>query len=246
MIGTAKNIHAHKGFRGFYYGLPAVMTQVSMKAGIRFTAFETYRPIVRKFTKNESIVNWLSGTGAGITEAALWVTPTERLKVIRNNEIQSANPRYTTLLQTFRIIIKEQGPQGLWVGCVPTANRAGLCVGLRFMIYHRIVDFVTGGKPDEMPFLHSVLSGFITGCTSTCISNPLDVLKSRIQRQGVEKEYTGIVDALRKTVRHEGFRALYKGLPARVSKIGCGQAITFSIYGHISLAIRKVLHVNTD
>ena len=45
-----------------------------MKAGIRFTAFETYKPIIRSVgVDTDRIVNWMAGTGAGITEALVWV-----------------------------------------------------------------------------------------------------------------------------------------------------------------------------
>jgi len=245
LVACGKNIYQHKGFRGFYYGLPAVMTQVSMKAGIRFTAFETYKPIIRSAGVNtDRIVNWIAGTGAGITEALVWVTPTERLKVIRNNEITSSNSRYTTLAQTAKVIVKEQGPMGLYVGAMPTAARAGICVGLRFMIYHDIVKLVTNGHPDDITTLQSLASGFLTGCTSTCVSMPLDVAKSRIQKQGLEKKYNGVLDTLLKTARNEGFTALYKGIPARMLKIGCGQAITFCIYGKVSKIVSSAMGKN--
>lgn len=50
------------------------------------------------------------------------------------------------------------------------------------------------------------------------LTTPADVVKTRLQveaRKG-ETNYKGIVDAFKKIFREEGFRALYKGGPARV------------------------------
>eukprot|EP00657_Telonema_sp_P-1_P008520 TRINITY_DN29860_c0_g1_i1.p1 TRINITY_DN29860_c0_g1~~TRINITY_DN29860_c0_g1_i1.p1 ORF type:complete len:112 (-),score=49.31 TRINITY_DN29860_c0_g1_i1:3-338(-) len=40
MAAAGRDIFAQKGMAGFYFGLPAMMLQVSCKAGIRFLAFE--------------------------------------------------------------------------------------------------------------------------------------------------------------------------------------------------------------
>lgn len=61
---------------------------------------------------------------------------------------------------------------------------------------------------------------------------PADVIKTRLQvasRKG-ETTYSGIADAFRKIVREEGFKALFKGGPARVFRSSPQFAVTLAAY----------------
>lgn len=52
---------------------------------------------------------------------------------------------------------------------------------------------------------------------ATCVVQPLDLIKTRLQisgQGGGAKEYSGALDAIAKIVKREGFPALYKGLSA--------------------------------
>lgn len=55
----------------------------------------------------------------------------------------------------------------------------------------------------------------MAGLTATIVGTPADVVKTRIMNQptkdGVGLYYKGSIDCLQKTIRNEGFKALYKG-----------------------------------
>jgi len=240
LMQISSHILKHKGFRGFYYGLPAMLCQVSAKASIRFSAFEQakHQLTIMNGGKKASWINLVSGLCAGVIESAVLVAPTERLKVLRVNQITNPDPKYRTLLGTAQAVVKEQGASSLFKGFVPTALRQGSSVALRFFLYHDIKDFVSGGK--DPTAIQQLGAGFCTGVASTCMNMPLDVAKSRIQRQdGKKPMYTGTFNCLALTLRQEGVMALYRGLTARVLKVGCGQAITFCIYDQISALIMR-------
>ena len=40
------------------------------------------------------MINLGAGLGAGMTEALVWTAPTERLKVLKQNDINSKVPKY--------------------------------------------------------------------------------------------------------------------------------------------------------
>jgi len=240
IIQISSHIMKHKGFRGFYYGLPAMLCQVSAKASIRFSAFEQAKHTITKMNggKESSWINLASGLIAGVTESAILVTPTERLKVLRVDQITNPDPKYRTLSGTAQAVVKEQGVGSLFKGFVPTALRQGSSVALRFFLYHDIKKFVAGEK--DATAIQQLGAGFCTGVASTCMNMPLDVAKSRIQRQDSLKPlYSGTFQCLATTFRQEGILALYRGLSARVLKVGCGQAITFTIYDQISSLITR-------
>ncbi|KAB5564585.1 hypothetical protein DKX38_004639 [Salix brachista] len=83
--------------------------------------------------------------------------------------------------------------------------------------------------------------GAAAGTAGQTVAYPLDVIRRRMQMVGWKDaasvvtgdgkgkaalEYTGMVDAFRKTVRHEGFGALYKGLVPNSVK---GQIINMAL-----------------
>lgn len=76
--------------------------------------------------------------------------------------------------------------------------------------------------------------GAAAGTVGQTVAYPLDVIRRRMQMVGWNNaasvitgegrskaplEYTGMIDAFRKTVRHEGFGALYKGLVPNSVKV---------------------------
>lgn len=228
-LAAAREIHGLKGFQGFYFGMPALLTQVAGKQALRFSAFEQVKTFLLSsaFVPKGS-VDGLAGICAGFIEAFLWTTPTERLKVLRQNDIKSGLNRYASLPGAIRTVSAEHGIRGLYAGIGATGIRQASGVGVRFAVYGRIKAAISSDPPK----LHeSALAGGVTGCVGTVLNHPIDVVKSRIEAQdGKVKEYTNVFQAFRKMVLEEGWRVMYTGLAPRLIKISLGQAITFAAY----------------
>jgi len=69
------------------------------------------------------------------------------------------------------------------------------------------------------------LAGGVTGVASVLLTNPIDVLKTRVQTSSGAERVT-----LRALVATEGIRVLARGLLPRAIKIGIGQAVIFGTY----------------
>lgn len=236
-LAAAKEIHQLKGFRGFYFGAPAVLTQVAGKGAIRFSAYEQFKFVLEATPAvPKASVEFLAGVGAGFVEAFLWTTPTERLKVLRQNDIKTGLNRYASLPSAVRTVSAEHGISGLYAGIGATGIRQASGVGVRFALYGRVKELISSDPPKVW---ESAAAGGLTGCVSTVLNHPVDVAKSRIEAQdGKVKEYTGTIQAMRAIVREEGWRSLYRGLTPRLLKISIGQAITFSAYESYSNLIK--------
>lgn len=246
MMATTQGILAQRGPGGLYYGMSAMLTQVSMKAAIRFAAFDAVSGAMRSASPDTSKtqINFLSGVGAGVIESAVWVTPTERMKVLRQAEINSANPKYTSLLGGMKTVVKEQGPRGLFVGFPATAVRNGMAVGVRFMLYDDIKKLICGEKKASP--LQSLAAGCATGAISSVMNQPIDTAKSRIQSQGkavegVKLKYNGLVSTLMLILKEEGLMSWYRGSAPRVMRLTIGQGVIFSVQEHISRAIKSAI-----
>lgn len=233
-IAGARDIYSLRGVGGFYFGLPAVLVQVAGKGAIRWSAFEQFKLALQKAGAPTASVDLCAGIGAGFTEAFLWTTPTERMKVLRQNDIRSGLNRYASLPSAVRTVAKEHGVRGLYAGIGACGIRQASGVGIRFGIYGRVKSAITSDPPQ---LWQSAVAGGITGCVSTTLNHPIDFAKTRIEAQdgaSQAKEYTGTFQCIRTVVRQEGIRALYRGIAPRMMKVSLGQAITFSAYERYS------------
>jgi len=221
-----------KGMGGFYFGLPAVLVQVAGKGAIRWSAYEQFKNGLQAAGAPKASIDLFAGMGAGFSEAFLWTTPTERLKVLRQNDIRSGLNRYSSLPSAVRTVSAEHGITGLYAGIGACGLRQASGVGVRFAVYGRIKALITSDPPQVW---QSAVAGGITGCVSTALNHPIDVVKTRIEAQdGAQKEYKNTLQAFRTIVREEGPRALYRGIAPRMIKISLGQAITFTAYERYS------------
>lgn len=113
-------------------------------------------------------------------------------------------------------------------------------MGLNFAVYESLKEWLIKSKPfglvkdSDLSVTTRLACGAAAGTVGQTVSYPLDVIRRRMQMVGwknaasvvtgdgrskVPLEYTGMVDAFRKTVRHEGFGALYKGLVPNSVKV---------------------------
>lgn len=108
-------------------------------------------------------------------------------------------------------IVRSEG-MNLYKGCNWTAARNG--VGSFFLF--SIPAFVSTAMTDKFGKTHPWQEGFanfIGGLVSTAATNPIDVIKTRVQTQG--GNITGSM-VLRDIFRHEGIGVLFTGVTIRV------------------------------
>ncbi|OQD93436.1 hypothetical protein PENSOL_c032G10210 [Penicillium solitum] len=212
---------------------------------IRFTSFETYKAILKRpdekaLTSGRLI---LAGLASGITEAVLVVTPTEVLKI----RLQTTKPRgdlpgavvvgYRNTPEALYTIVRTEGVKVLWSGIGLTAARQGTNQAVNFFAYTRIRQALVDNQPQYqssgLPSWQTGLNGFLAGSLGPLANAPIDTLKTRIQKSGNGGNESGLsrlLHTFQDIVRHDGYRALYKGIVPRVLRVGVGQAVTFSTY----------------
>ncbi|KAM0683365.1 Mitochondrial succinate-fumarate transporter [Mitosporidium daphniae] len=88
----------------------------------------------------------------------------------------------------------------------------------------------------ELPSWQHLLAGGISGAIAPCINAPIDILKTRVQRQATTTSGSGF-SLIRKVAssvyKSEGLLGFYSGLTPRLLRIAPGQAITFMVYEKI-------------
>jgi hypothetical protein len=115
---------------------------------------------------------------------------------------------------------------------MPTSS--ALLAGARFAIYERVAAQLrmhdqrrsNGGTSTFV----APLAGAITGVASVLLTNPLDVVKTRVQSVFSADAGRAQFITMRTLVATEGVGVLAHGLAPRAIKIGLGQAVIFGTY----------------
>ncbi|KNC75763.1 hypothetical protein SARC_11721 [Sphaeroforma arctica JP610] len=246
-FATASRIVAREGVRSLYKGLVPVVCGIIPKMSIRFSSFEFYKEIQADAAGNVSTsATFVAGLAAGVTEAVMVVTPVEVVKIRLQAQTSSMSDpsdwsrrKYKGMWHAAYCIVKEEGPSALYKGVIPTVLRQASNQAANFTAYQEIKKRMISyqGVEELQPWQHLMIGGF-SGAMGPLCNSPLDVIKTRLQKQTIVKgqkpKYDGVTGAISTMFREEGIRAFYKGLSPRLMRIVPGQAITFMTYEAIS------------
>ncbi|KAK6933648.1 Mitochondrial substrate/solute carrier [Dillenia turbinata] len=141
---------------------------------------------------------------------------------------------YSSVFDAIARIVKQEGVISLWRGSHLTVKRAMLVAASQLASYDQIKETILkNGLMKEGPGTHvtaSLAAGFVAAVAST----PVDVIKTRVMNMKAAGEkrvaaptYSGAFDCLVKTVRSEGFMALYKGFVPTISRQGPYTVVLF-------------------
>lgn len=128
------------------------------------------------------------------------------------------------------MILKEEGPLGLYRGGLAMALRDVPCYGFYFLPYEVIRNALT--EDGKTPGTFAVLmAGGMAGVITWALATPMDVVKARLQLSGAGgRRYKGVMDCLRVSLREEGPRVLFRGLLLNSVRAFPVNAVTFLSY----------------
>lgn len=183
----------------------------------------------------------ISGFGAGILNA-LAVGPLDvvkaRQQVQRRLLTASATPlppgdqKYTGTFLSLQTIFREEGFKGFYRGLGPTLVGYAPTWAIYFTVYNRGRREFSERFPGAPRALGTMLSAVASGGVSNLVSNPIWVIRARLQTQdhvNSRPEFDNALDCAKKMYRREGLVSFYKGLaPAMMTLIHV--ALQFPLY----------------
>jgi len=98
---------------------------------------------------------------------------------------------------------------------------------------------------NPVPMWKYLLAGAGSGVCSAFILTPVELVKCRlqIQREGVQRLYTGPVDVVRKILNKEGIEGLWRGNVSCLIREVPGNAAWFSFYETVRTQFQKYLNI---
>lgn len=180
------------------------------------------------------------GISAAVSKTA--VAPIERVKLIL--QVQAANKQivagqeYKGIIDCFVRIPKEQGFGAFWRGNLANVIRYFPTQALNFAFKDVYKQVFLGGVDQKTQFwryfVGNLASGGAAGATSLCFVYPLDYARTRlgadVGKGAADRQYNGLVDCIKKTVKSDGIVGLYRGFSVSVQGIIIYRAAYFGCY----------------
>jgi len=223
--GTVKQ----HGVLGLYRGLTPLLIGSIPKQGIRWFAYDTISGQLKEDGKLSSSRRSMAGFGAGCAEAIFAVVPMETIKTKIIDDKKSANPQFRGTFDAMKKIVKTQGMGGLYKGVAATTTKQGLNQAVRFPVQNFLLNVMTGGdKSKQSSTLYNGLAGCGAGAISVLVTQPADVVKTRMQ--GVNASSKGMFSVAADILRTEGPMFFYAGTGPRILRVSFDVGATFAIF----------------
>lgn len=129
-------------------------------------------------------------------------------------------------LSTFRDILRNEGVTAFWKGNVSAELLYVTYGALQFTTYTTCTTLLASVPPS----LNAFIAGATAGATSTAITYPLDLLRTRFAAQGSDKVYFSVLGSIRDIARAEGTRGFFQGLGAGVGQVVPYMGVFFAAY----------------
>jgi solute carrier family 25 thiamine pyrophosphate transporter 19 len=237
---TAKQILANEGVTAFWNGnVPAELMYVFYGA-TQFSAYKVANDVCRREMPNapEQARLFVSGAAAGCF-ATLASYP---LDLLRTRLAADPNrPLRKRLGATMSRILAQEGYKGFYRGLKPAIVSIVPSMGVFFVTYEETRGIMRLSPSLDLLPAPEVMAGFVAGALSKASVFPLDVIRKRLQVQGVTGRPTyptSIFGCATKIIVNEGIRGLYKGFLVSLLKTAPASAVTMFFFEKSITTIR--------
>lgn len=217
-------------FRALYKGLSIPLLT---SAGQNAFLFAVYRKCVSYMSADDTKASLTASTIASLISGISIVPITTNIELIKLRlQMKNIGLHYYSRfavtgpishssfagpMKTVMEIITNEGWSSLFKGFHITFWRDTLSYPVYFLSYEYTCQLMAGkNSMTTLHFYQLALAGGIAGSLSWTMIFPLDVIKSRLQVDGVDlrepKQYTGIIDCYIKSYRTDGWKVFFRGL----------------------------------
>ncbi|XP_049851924.1 uncharacterized protein LOC126328065 [Schistocerca gregaria] len=249
-MDCVKKILVNEGIRGFYKGTTVPLIGIGACVSVQFVALSQSKDMFMRYNmrraeeRSEKPVVGLTlpqvtiaGIISGIANGPL-STIIEHIRIrLQVQSGQSVSP-----FKLMPQIVRTFGWRALWKGWNATYCREIPGFGFYILTYELAIRAATPKDKtvNDVGSAALLLCGSLSGLGMWLTCYPLDVVKSRIQSDSLDRataEYKSTLDCWKKTFRAGGVRAFYKGFWACILRSMPVNGATFLAY---ELAIRMM------
>lgn len=196
-----------------------------------------------------------AGAGAATGAiAATFVCPLDIIKTrlqVHGLPVTSGSTGSGSVIMTsLQDIVKREGFCGMYRGLSPTIMALLPNWAVYFTVYGQLKDLFRSDEHNNghLAIGKNVVAAAGAGAATAIATNPLWVVKTRLQTQGLRTDvvpYKSILSALRRIAHEEGIQGLYSGLLPSLAGIG-HVAIQFPAYENIKFYLARRENTTVD
>ncbi|RKF83862.1 Calcium-binding mitochondrial carrier protein Aralar1 [Golovinomyces cichoracearum] len=232
-IDCAKKVVSNEGFKGLYSGILPQLVGVAPEKAIKLTVNDLMRS---HFSGSDGRIRihqeLLSGGTAGACQV-IFTNPLEIVKIRLQVQGEVAKTINSAPRRSAVWIIRNLGLVGLYKGASACLLRDVPFSAIYFTSYNHLKRDYFGESPTKsLSILQLLAAGAVAGMPASYLTTPCDVIKTRLQveaRKG-EASYTSLRHCVKTIYQQEGFKAFYKGGPARVLRSSPQFGFTLAVY----------------
>jgi len=181
----------------------------------------------------------LSGVAAAVSKTA--AAPIERVKLLVQNQSEMIkqgrlDKPYTGVADCVARTFKSEGVLPFWRGNLANVLRYFPTQALNFAFKDTIKSIFKTAKdaPQWQKFGTNILSGGCAGSLSLLFVYSLDYARTRLANdakvKGKERQFNGLIDVYRKTLKSDGIQGLYRGFSISCVGIFIYRGMYFGLY----------------
>lgn len=230
---TLVSILKTEGALGLYRGIGAMALGAGPAHAVYFSVYEVAK---EKLGGNRSghhpLVHGLAGVLATVASDAV-LTPMDVVK----QRLQLPGNAYKGVIDCVRRILRDEGIKAFYASYRTTVIMNAPYTATHFATYEAAkagLKSIWPEKTNEENFFVHLTAGGAAGALASVVTTPLDVVKTRLQCQGVNGAErfasSSIRDVVTSIVKKEGPKALLRGMKPRVLFYTPAAAICWSTY----------------
>jgi solute carrier family 25 (adenine nucleotide translocator) protein 4/5/6/31 len=190
----------------------------------------------------------MGGVSAAVSKTA--AAPIERVKLLIQNQDEMLKSGrldrpYGGIGDCFSRVVKDEGVGSLWRGNMANVYRYFPTQALNFAFkdyFKKMFNFNKDRDGYGKWFMGNLASGGLAGATSLFFVYSLDYARTRLANDaksakksgpGGERQFNGIVDVYRKTLKSDGIAGLYRGFNISCVGIIIYRGLYFGLYDSI-------------
>lgn len=186
-------------------------------------------------------------TGEGANKISAKLHPHQKLTTVRPKAVRPTAPPIQlkpgqTMIPVFpvdtsiksffgnlRSMYAERGLRAFGQGFAPTIFRQLTYSTVQFTTYNAVKQAIHPNSNDPMPSYKALMAGFMSGVAVVIATQPIDMVKTRMQSINARSVYRSTPRAIYKIFVEEGFTTFWVGTVPRFFKIVGGSAVTFTL-----------------
>ncbi|KFP25617.1 Solute carrier family 25 member 48, partial [Colius striatus] len=230
-LNCVLTVYRNESMTGFFKGMSFPLASIAVYSSVVFGVFSNTQRLLSQLRNSDpahaptltdvtlaSMVAGAVSVGIGspvdLVKIRLQMQTQPYIKAnIKLNPTVPGFPMYRGPIHCFRTVLQKEGIAGVYrgAGAMLLRDVPGYC--LYFIPYTFFCGWITpDGCLSPNPF--SVwLAGGVAGAISWTTATPMDVVKSRLQADGVYlNKYKGTLDCILQSYQNEGFKVFFRGI----------------------------------